>query len=91
MRLAARVDENQARIVAELRALGAWVWPLHQIGHGFPDLLVAWRGHLCLLEVKTKGGKLTKDEAAWHARYPGVVSVVYSLEDALAAIGAVVE
>lgn len=54
MRHAARVDANQAEIVAVLRAAGAYVWII-----GLPvDLLCGYAGKTTLIEVKTKTGKL---------------------------------
>ena len=48
MRHAARVDKNQQEIVSALRAAGAYVWII-----GLPvDLLVGYKGHTFLLEVK---------------------------------------
>ncbi len=35
-----KVDTNQADIVAALRAAGASVADMHELGHGYPDLLV---------------------------------------------------
>ena len=48
MRYAARVDKNQADIVEALRKAGAYVWII-----GLPvDLLVGYKGHTFLVEVK---------------------------------------
>jgi hypothetical protein len=48
MRYAARVDHNQDQIVSALRAAGAFVWVI-----GLPvDLLVGYKGHTFLVEVK---------------------------------------
>lgn len=48
MRYAARVDANQDQIVSALRAAGAVVWII-----GLPvDLLVGYKGHTFLVEVK---------------------------------------
>lgn len=57
MRRAARVDANQMQIVSALRAAGAYVWII-----GLPvDLLVGYKGHSWLMEVKTDHKKkLTK-------------------------------
>ena len=53
MRFAARVDANQTQIVSALRAAGAYVWII-----GLPvDLLVGYRGHTFLVEVKTNAKK----------------------------------
>jgi hypothetical protein len=49
MRHAARVDANQAEICAALRNAGAWVYII-----GLPvDLLVGYKGHTFLMEIKT--------------------------------------
>jgi hypothetical protein len=48
IRRAARVDANQSEIVSALRAAGAYVWII-----GLPvDLLVGYKGHTFLVEVK---------------------------------------
>jgi len=95
MRRAARVDENQAVIVAALRDAGALVWPTHQLGGGFPDLCVGFRNELYLLEVKD-GSKppsartLTEDEFNFFAMWDEFpVWVVKDIDEALEAIGAI--
>jgi hypothetical protein len=88
MRQRARIDVNQPEIVAALRAAGAAVASLAAVGKGVPDLLVSRAGVNYLLEVKASPrSKLTPDEAAWHAAWQGPVAVVYSVEEALAAVG----
>jgi len=53
MRRAARVDENQKAIVQALRDAGAYVWIV-----GLPvDLLVGYKGHTFLMEVKIDSKK----------------------------------
>jgi len=53
MRYAARVDANQDQIVVALRAAGASVWII-----GLPvDLLVGYKGHTFLVEIKTNAKK----------------------------------
>lgn len=91
MRHAARVDANQAEIVAALRKAGASVWII-----GLPvDLLVGFRGQSLLMEVKTITGKrepkpskhtqLQKDFMLdWRG---GAVSTVTDVEGALRALG----
>lgn len=91
-RRAAKVDANQAAIVAALRSAGASVTPLHMVGRGFPDLAVGYRGVNHLLEVKD-GSKppsvrrLTSDEAEWHETWRGSAAVVKDVPEALAAVG----
>lgn len=89
MRRAARVDANQAEIVAALRAAGATVQPLHQVGQGCPDLLVGYRGVNYLIECKGMSGRFTYFEYAWIRTWAGRdVCVAYSVDEALRAIGA---
>jgi hypothetical protein len=48
MRYAKRVDQNQDQVISALRAAGADVWVI-----GLPvDLLVGFKGHTFLVEVK---------------------------------------
>ena len=48
IRRAARIDANQTAVVSVLRAAGAYVWII-----GLPvDLLVGYKGHTFLVEVK---------------------------------------
>ena len=48
MRRAARVDANQTAVISALRAAGAYVWII-----GLPvDLLVGYKGHTFLVEIK---------------------------------------
>lgn len=91
---AARTDANQPAIIAALRQAGAFVQPLHTVGGGVPDLLVAHRMKWVVMEVKD-GAKppskqaLTDDQVAWHteAQRHAPVYVVNSVEAALAVLG----
>lgn len=91
MRRQARVDSNQAEIVAGLRKIGASVQLLHMVGGGCPDALVGWRGMNTLLEIKDgekppSARKLTDDQVDWHADWRGQVTVVETLEQAIEAV-----
>jgi len=68
MRRAARVDANQDQIVSALRAAGAYVWII-----GLPvDLLVGYKGHTFLVEIKTDSKKrLTKLQADFFENWSG--------------------
>jgi len=85
-----QIDHNQPEIVAALRAAGATVQHLHEVGKGCPDLLVGFRGVNYLLEIKNPNtkGKLTPAEAGWHLMWCGSSMIVNSIDEALAAIGA---
>lgn len=96
MRRAAKVDSNQSNIIKALRDVGAKVQPIHIIGKGCPDLLVAYRDQWHVLELKD-GDKipskqvLTDDEERWHDEFgkQAPVHICNSIESALKVIGAV--
>jgi len=85
---ARRVDENQGDIVKALRACGATVRVITQ-GDGIPDLLVGYRGHTILCEVKDgqkvpSARKLTDAEQKFFDEWTGgSLVVVNSVEEAL--------
>lgn len=84
MRRRPRIDANHAEIVDALRRVGCDVWSLAALGGGCPDLLV-WTGtRYELLEIKTPLGRLTPDQADWLQLWRGPVSIVRSVDDALA-------
>ena len=83
-----RVDANQSLIVKELRAIGATVQSLADLGKGVPDLLVGWRGQNWLMEIKDwkqppSKRRLTPDEKKWHQSWNGQVHVVETFDEAL--------
>lgn len=68
MRRAARVDANQEQVISALRAAGAYVWII-----GLPvDLLVGYKGHTFLVEIKDGPKKrLTALQEAFFAKWEG--------------------
>ena len=84
-----RVDSNQKEIVKALRQFGASVAHTYTVGRGFPDLLIAYGGDYYLMEIKIPQAKLTPDEVEFHQNWIGKIHIVYSIEDALKAIGAI--
>jgi hypothetical protein len=87
MRYAARVDKNQEEIVAALRNAGAYVWII-----GLPvDLLVGYKGHTFLVEVKSTSKKrLTKLQEDFFSNWSGnTLARIDSPEAALRMIGVV--
>ena len=83
-----RIDANQSLIVKELRAIGATVQSLADLGKGVPDLLVGWRGQNWLMEIKDwkqppSKRRLTPDEKKWHRSWNGQVHVVETFDEAL--------
>jgi len=97
LRRAARVDDNQAEIVAALRLAGCNVQSIAAVGGGCPDLIVGLNERVVVMEIKDgekvpSARKLTKDEQKWHAIWAdqcraGVVVVVESVDDARRAMG----
>lgn len=93
MKYAAKVDRNQSEIVAALRKIGAKVVPTHTVGQGFPDLVVAYGGRTCLLEIKDglqipSKRRLTPDQEIFHAAWTGEIHIVESVEQAIAVVSA---
>lgn len=87
MRYAARVDANQEQIVSALRGAGAYVWVI-----GLPvDLLVGYKDHTFLVEIKTDSKKrLTKLQADFFENWSGsTLARIDSPEAALRMIGVV--
>jgi hypothetical protein len=47
-----RVDENQKQIIHTFIALGASVLNLSRVGEGCPDILIGYKKHSVLCEIK---------------------------------------
>jgi hypothetical protein len=81
------VDGNQKEIVDDLRRIpGCTVAILSAVGGGVPDLLVGYRGHNLLFELKDPSKpkadqELTDDQKRWHAAWAGQVMTAYSFMD----------
>ncbi len=92
-RRAAKVDDNQAKIVERLRQLGYSVSITSAVGNGFPDIVVGGTDRAgvvrCwLFEIKDgskppSARKLTDDQVKWHREWKGQVAVIESAADAL--------
>ena len=84
---AAKVDANQAEIVAALRKVGATVELLHRVGGGCPDLAVGYKGANYFIEVKDGKRELSSVQVEWHGSWRGAVAVASNVDEALAIIG----
>jgi hypothetical protein len=92
MRRAARTDRNQSEIIQALRRAGCRVHDTSRLGGGFPDIMVAGRRGLVLMEIKDgakppSARKLTPAEAEFFEFWAEHVSIVATVEQALAAAG----
>jgi len=92
---AAKVDATQGEIVRGLRAVGAEVQSLADLGRGVPDVLVGYRKKWYVAELKDgkkpkSKRRLTEAEKVWHERFNRIapVHIWTSLDEALRAIGA---
>lgn len=83
---------NQTAIVRGLRAAGCTVQILSPVGKGCPDLLIGFKGHNYVVEVKRpelrgKKRELTPLEQEWISEWRGQVDVVHDLDEALRVVG----
>ena len=90
---AAKIDANHEQIVSALRAAGASVQSLANVGKGVPDLLVGFQGKTLLMEVKDgrktpSARRLTEDQLKWHGAWNGgPLAVVDGVDAALRMLG----
>jgi len=81
-----RTDNNQEEIVGLLRKVGASVAITSNIGHGFTDTVVGFRGNTYLIEIK-HGKNWTYTDAQVDFRRDwkgGPIDTIGSLEDVVA-------
>lgn len=87
MRRAAKVDANQKKVVKSLRGIpGVTVAITSQLGEGFPDFIVGYRGFNYMIELKDgdkvkSAKKLTEDEGKFHKEWKGQVTVCESFDE----------
>lgn len=82
----AKKDGNQTEVVEKLRLMGMSVAITHQLGGGFPDFVVGYRGKNYMIELKDENQppsnrKLTDDEVEFHLNWRGQIDVANNLED----------
>jgi hypothetical protein len=76
------VDATQEAIVKALRQLGVQVECI-----GKPvDLLLCFRGETSLMEVKSPGGRFTKDQLDFFGRWSGKIHVAHNPNEAIRAL-----
>ena len=73
MAYASKADENQVRVVEELRAYGCKVDHTHTLRRGRPDIIVGYAGWLFWFELKrNEREELTDKEAAFFNEWDGM-------------------
>lgn len=85
---AKKIDANQKQIVMVARRLGASVAITSNVGSGFPDLVIGFRGLNMLWECKDgekspSRQKLTACQEDFHANWRGRIDIVRSMDDAV--------
>ena len=87
MRRAARVDENQAEIVAALREIpGVTVRSLAAVGDGFPDISVGYRTVNYFFEIKNpskpkRDRRLKPKQKKFREEWTGQVHIAETIKD----------
>lgn len=86
MRKIARTDGNHQQIVDAFRHAYCSVKSTHQVGGGFTDIVVGFKGFNFLVEIKDGSlvpskRKLTPDELEFHEGWCGRVDIVESIDD----------
>jgi hypothetical protein len=69
---AKRTDKNQQLLMDTFRSLGATVHDLSKCGNGIPDLLIGYKNHTCLVEIKSSDkAPYTKHQKDFLATWKG--------------------
>lgn len=89
MRRAAKIDSNQNQVIKSLRKIpGVSIAITSQLGNGFVDFVLGYRGVNYMVELKDGAKvpskrKLTPEEEKFHKQWSGQISVCNSFEDIL--------
>ena len=84
-----RTDSNHAEIIKALRKIpNLSVFSTHEVGKGFPDIVIGYKGINYLIEIKDgnkppSARKLTDSEAKFHQDWRGQIKIVNNLDEVL--------
>lgn len=84
-----RTDRNHAEIINALRKIpNLSVFSTHEVGKGFPDIVVGYKGINYLIEIKDgnkppSARKLTDAELQFHSNWRGQIKIVNNLDEVL--------
>jgi hypothetical protein len=82
-----RTDANHKEIINQIRQIpSASVFSTHELGKGFPDIVVGYRRLNYLFEIKdgkktASQKKLTEAEVKFHRHWNGQVHIVEKIDD----------
>jgi hypothetical protein len=84
---AKKVDTNQPELTEKLRKLGFSVFITSDLGKGYPDINVGWKGLNFLIEIKPDDkARLTKREQNFFDTWQGQVDKCVNVDDVIEAI-----
>ena len=84
-----RTDSNHAEIIKALRKIpNLSVFSTHEVGKGFPDIVIGYKGINYLIEIKDgnkppSARKLTDSEVKFHQDWKGQIKIVNNLDEVL--------
>jgi hypothetical protein len=84
-----RTDRNHAEIINALRKIpNLSVFSTHEVGKGFPDIVIGYKGINYLIEIKDgnkppSARKLTDAELQFHSNWKGQIKIVNNLDELL--------
>jgi hypothetical protein len=78
-----RTDNIQTETVLKARQLGATVKVLSNVGGGFPDLLMGFKGINWIFELKSKKGILTPKQVRFLEAWNGSAYVARSADEVI--------
>jgi hypothetical protein len=84
-----RTDSNHAEIIKALRKIpNLSVFSTHEVGKGFPDIVIGYNGINYLMEIKDgnkppSARKLTDAEVKFHNDWRGQIKIVNNLDEVL--------
>jgi hypothetical protein len=84
-----RTDRNHAEIIKALRKIpNLSVFSTHEVGKGFPDIVLGYKGINYLIEIKDgnkppSARKLTDSEVKFHQDWKGQIKIVNNLDEVL--------
>lgn len=82
-----RTDANHKQLINQIRQVPfISVFSTHELGKGFPDIVVGYRGINYLFEIKDENKtasqkKLTDAEVKFHRGWMGQVHIVENIKD----------
>ena len=84
-----RTDRNHSEIINAIRKIpNISVFSTHEVGKGFPDIVVGYKGINYLIEIKDgnkppSARKLTDAELQFHSNWRGQIKIVNNLDEVL--------